>query len=156
MKTLIRLIIGFSLVACIGFAAVAELSNVSFVFGQKKFKDGDGIIIQQVLATSPKFAVGDKVVVRGLYQLKSKEKATLALFLTQTGGDGRDVVSPSQTLEVKEGSGPFELVYTVAHPGALHVTFYSIPNGMPFGGVYFGTEAQMKSVANMPLSDYGR
>jgi len=146
--------LGFSLVACIGFAAAAELSNVSFVFGQKKFKDGDAIIIQQVLATSPKFAVGDKVVVRGLYQLKSKEKATLALYLTQTGVDGREVVSPRQTMEVKEGSGPFELVYTVAHPGALHVTLYSIPDGKPFGGVYFGGESQMKSIATMSLSDY--
>src|ERR1700712_2583036 len=101
MKTLIRLLFCFSLTACLSLAA-AELSNTSFVVGQTKFKPGDSITIQQVLATSPNFAVGDKVVVRGQYQLKSKEKAKLALFLTQIGDHGKELVSPAQVTKIAE------------------------------------------------------
>lgn len=153
MKTLIRLLLGFSLTACLSLAA-GELSNTSFVVGQTIFKPGDAITIQQVLATSPNFAVGDKVVVRGQYQLKSKDKAKLALFLTQIGDHGKELVAPAQVTKIAEGSGTFELVYEIAHAGALHLTFYSIPEGKPFGGVYFGTASQMKTIESMTLSDY--
>jgi beta-lactamase regulating signal transducer with metallopeptidase domain len=131
-----------------------ELSDVPIVLGPKKFEDGDAISIQQVLATSPEFGIGDYVVVRGRYHLESKEKATLALMLTQTEGDGKEMISSAERMEVKKGSGEFELAYDVKHAGSLHVTFYSIPEGRPFGGQYFGTKPQMAEIQDWTLSDY--
>ncbi len=153
MKTLLWLVLGLTITACLG-AAGPELSDVSFVLGSKKFKDGDAIFIHQVRATSPKLEIGDTVVVRGRFDLQSKEKATLALYLTQTEGDGEERVSPTQRMEIKKGTGAFELVYEIKHTGALHLTFYSIPDGKPFGGVYFGTWSQMEKIKGWTLSDY--
>jgi beta-lactamase regulating signal transducer with metallopeptidase domain len=131
-----------------------ELSETPFVLGPQKFKEGDAISIHQVLATSPKFEIGDHLVVRGQYRLASKEKATLVLFLTQTEGDGKEVMSPTESMEVTKGSGEFELAYDVKHLGALHVTFYGIPDGKAFGGEYFGTQPQMTKIQDWSLSDY--
>lgn len=155
MKMLIRLLLGLSVAACLGFAS-ADLTNTSFVLGPTKFKEGDAIFLEQVLATSANLAVGDKVLVSGHYNLSSRPKATLALFLTQEGSGGGESVSPTQTMEVQQGSGTFELVYEVKRAGTLHLTFYGVADGRPFGGVYFGTTAQMNSVASMTLSDYGK
>jgi beta-lactamase regulating signal transducer with metallopeptidase domain len=133
-----------------------ELSATPFVLGRRKFEAGDAISIEQVLATSPKFEIGDHVVVRGRYHLASEAKATLALFMTTTDGNGKENISPSQRTEVKKGSGAFELSYDVQHTGALHVTFYGIPDGKSFGGQYFGTEPQMTEIQDRPIFDYAK
>ena len=132
MKTLPRLVFGLLLTACLGFAR-AELADAPFVLGPRKFREGDDILLQQVRATSPKLEIGSQIVVRGRYDLQSKEKATLALFLTQTAGDGKESISPTQTMEVKQGTGEFELSYAVKHAGVLHVTFHGFPDGKPWG-----------------------
>lgn len=131
-----------------------ELSEVPFVLGPEKFNGGDTISIQQVLATSTQFEIGDHLVVRGQYHLESKEHATLALFMTTTDGNGKENVSLTQTREIKKGSGEFELSYDVKHTGALHLSFYGIPDGKPFAGVYFGTKPQMAKIQHWMLSDY--
>jgi hypothetical protein len=132
----------------------AGLSEAPFVLGPKQFKEGDAIVIQQVLATSPNMAIGDRVVVRGRYLLASKEKATLLLVLTQAEGDGRESVSPTQMIKVEKGTGEFELTYEVKRVGALHLTFYGIADGKPFGGVYFGTKLQMTKTGDGVFSGY--
>jgi bla regulator protein BlaR1 len=131
-----------------------ELSDVPFVLGPEKFNGGDTITIQQVLATSPQFEIGDHLVVRGQYHLESKEHATLALFMTTTDGNGKENVSLTQTREIKKGSGEFELSYDVKHTGALHISFYGISDGRPFATVYFGTKPQMAKIQHWMLSDY--
>lgn len=101
-------------------------------------------MIEQVLATSPDLAIGDQVVVRGRYELKSADEATLALYLTQTDAPSLEPDSPAQKMKVKKGSGEFRLVHEIRHPGALHVSFFGASRS--FGGVYFGTAAQMEKV----------
>ena len=60
---------------------------------------------------------------------------------------------PPQTLEVKRGKSEFELKLTIAHRGALHLTLYD-KSGRPFGGVYFGTAAQMRQIQDWSLDYY--
>jgi hypothetical protein len=141
MKTLLRLLVGLCLTACIASAG-AELSTVSFVVGKQEFKAGDGIAIDQVLATSPKFEVGAKVVVRGHYQLASAVKASLGLFVTHRSPAGRDPSAPSQLVSVDKEGGTFELSCEITYPGDLHVSFYPASGGESFGGVYFSGAAQ--------------
>jgi hypothetical protein len=128
-----------------------ELSNVPFALGPTHFKDGDGIVIQQVLATSTNLAVGDKIVVRGRYDLKTQAKATLSLYLTSNAGAGEPNV-PTQSTEIRAGSGEFELSRVVKHPGYLHLSFYRISGGTDFGCVYFGTEPQMSKIRHWNIS----
>ena len=130
------------------------LANIPFVLGPKKFKAGDAIVIEQVLANSPNLAAGDRVVVRGQYLLASKERATLLLALTQPEGAGRESVSPAQMMKVERGTGAFELAYEVKHTGVLNLTLYGFADGKPFGGVYFGTKPQMDGIKDWTLSDY--
>ena len=130
------------------------LANIPFVLGPKKFKAGDGIVIEQVLANSPNLAAGDRVVVRGQYLLASKENATLLLVLTQTGGAVKENVSPTQMMKLARGPGAFELAYEVKHTGVLHLTYYGLADGKPFGGIYFGTKPQMDGIKDWTLSDY--
>jgi len=153
MKTLLRAALGFLFIACLD-AAGTELVDVSFVRGPARFKAGDAITIQKVQATSPKVEDGDTVVVRGRYDLQSRDQASLSLFLTRTNGEGGERIEPAQTIAVTRGSGEFALICDVRHAGALHVSFYGIPDGRPFGGVYFGPGPQMAKIKDWKLSDY--
>ncbi|MEO5959937.1 MAG: hypothetical protein ABIR80_12545, partial [Opitutaceae bacterium] len=122
----------FSL-ALVGFAA--DPIAVPFKVTSQQFESGDSIVIQEVIATSPRLKVGDTVVVRGQYQLHSKPKAALGFFLTSKGPSGPGPISPKQQLAIEEGAGSFELVHVVPAEGYLHVSFYPRPSGSSFGGV---------------------
>lgn len=124
------------------------------VLGPKAFLDGDVIEITDVRATSPRLEQGDSVTVRGRFRLESHEGAQLALYVTQTEGDGVEEVDPTQTIQVKRGCGEFELKTTIKHRGVLHITFYGSQTGKPFGGVYFGTAAQMERIEDWDLDYY--
>ena len=141
MKTLLRLLIGLCLAACVA-SARAELSPVSFVVGKRQFKSGDSIVIDQVLATSPKLEVGAKVVVRGHYQLASSAKARLGLFVTHRSPAGADAFAPSQLAPAENANGSFELSCEITYDGDPHVSFYPASGGESFGGVYFSASAQ--------------
>jgi hypothetical protein len=136
MKTLLRILVGLSLAAGAA-SARAELAPVSFVVGQQQFKAGDVIVIDQVLATSPKFDVGTKLVVRGHYQLASSTTASLGLYLTHRSPAGSGASSPSQRASVDQPSGSFELSCEITYEGDPHVSFYPAAGGSSFGGVYF-------------------
>jgi hypothetical protein len=150
MKTANMLVVGIAAVAALGLGS-AELSTVPFVLGPTHFKEGDQIVIQDVLAISTNLATGDKVVVRGRYDLKSQEKAKLCLYLTSNPGAGEPDV-PTQSKEITSGSGEFELSEPVRHPGYLHLSFYRTTGGTDFGCVYFGTEAQMGKIRHWNIS----
>jgi RNA polymerase sigma factor (sigma-70 family) len=123
------------------------------VLGPKAFRDGDVIEITDVQATSPKLEQGDSLTVRGRVRLASHDVADLALYVTQTEGDGKDETDPAQTTQVKRGQSHFELKATIRHRGYLHVTLYD-QSGKPFGGVYFGTAKQMKQIESWSLEYY--
>ena len=141
MKTLLRLVVGLCLTACVASAS-AELSAVSFVVGKQQFKNGDSIVIDQVLATSPKLEVGAKIIVCGHYQLASADKASLGLFVTHRSPSVADASAPSQLKRVESASGSFELSCEITYAGDLHVSFYPASHGEAFGGVYFSSAPQ--------------
>jgi hypothetical protein len=141
MKTLPRMLVGLCLTACVASASV-ELSVVSFVVAKQEFRAGDSIVIDQVLATSPKLEIGAKVVVRGHYLLASAPKASLGLFITHRAPAAADPSSPSQIAPVEKATGSFELSCEITYPGDLHVSFYPASHGESFGGVYFAGAPQ--------------
>ncbi|MGO8747133.1 MAG: PEGA domain-containing protein [Thermoguttaceae bacterium] len=124
---------------------------VPVTLGVKFFKNGDSITITEVKATSPDLKAGDKVIVKGHYALSSKATASLCLFTTATTGSGKSAIRPEQRTGVTKGQGEFELSSTLDCDGYLHVTFYSVPQGQPFGGLYFGTAKQMKEIEHWDL-----
>ena len=122
---------------------------VSFVIGPAYFPGNDSIRIDEVEASSPNFKVGDRVVVRGWCDLSSRDSAELRLFIRSFDKPRYLTVNPEQFLMVRGGVGPFQFEWTVPLPGALYVAFYPEETGGPFGGVYFGTHAQMDRSARI-------
>jgi hypothetical protein len=134
-------------------AAPPAQKSAETVLGPKAFRDGDVIEITDVRSTSPKLEQGDTVTVRGRVRLASQDEAQLGLYLTQTEGNGVEETDSSQITTVKRGLVEFELKATVKHRGVLHVTLYD-KSGRPFGGVYFGTAAQMKQIESWSVDYY--
>ena len=118
--------------------AAADFSFVvPFELGEGEFLPGDSITIQRVSGTSATIQTGETYCVEGTYSLASSEKADLALFAT-TKSKGSTLTDPSQVVRIEKGTGMFRLVKTMREEGYLHVSFYPVPNGTCFGGVYFG------------------
>ncbi len=133
---------------------VNELQKMPFTIGVKFFRDGDSITINEVRASTSDLKNGDKVIVKGRYTLVSEPEASLCLFATATTGSGKSPIRAGQTMHVAKGSGDFELYETLDCDGYLHVTFYSIAKGEPFGGLYFGTAKQMETIKDWNLNHY--
>ncbi len=150
MKATKFLVLWVGAVTALGLGG-EELFDVPFVLGPTHFKNGDQIVIQDVFATSTNLTAGDKVVVRGRYELNSQQKAKLCLYLTSNAGAGEPDV-PTQSKEITGGSGEFELSEPVRHSGYLHLGFYRSPGGSDFGCVYFGTEVQMSKIKHWNIS----
>jgi hypothetical protein len=146
------LVTGLLLCSPLAAAPPTQMSAPT-VLGPKAFRDGDVVEITDVRATSPKLEPGDSITVRGRVRLASQDQARLCLYLTQTEGDGTEESDASQEVAVKRGLGTFELKATVKHRGVLHLTLYG-RSGQPFGGVYFGTAAQMKRIEDWSVDYY--
>ena len=136
MKTLVRLAAVLCFTACVT-SARAELSPVAFDVGQQQFKSGDSIVIDEVLASSPRFELGTTVVVRGHYRLASYPRATLGFYLTHRSPAGPDATAPFQVAKIDQPTGSFELRCEISYEGDPHVSFYPSTGGESFGGVYF-------------------
>jgi hypothetical protein len=116
-------------------------SVVPFELGEGEFFPGDSITIQRVSGTSPTIRVGETYCVEGTYTLASKEKADLAFFATTESKGHTPTHTPtdrSQIMRIEKGTGTFRLVKTMREEGYLHVSFYPVPGGSCFGGIYFG------------------
>ena len=122
--------------------------------GPKAYRDGDVVQIDSILSTSPRLEQGDTVTVKGRVRLGSTSSARLCLYLTQTEGDGLEETDADQVVSVDRGTSKFELAITVKHRGLLHITLYDETTGKPFGGVYFGTKQQMKSLSQASVKHY--
>ena len=148
MKLVATVIASFCILwAASAFSDTATQQEIIQVTGGVKFfKDGDSITITEVKATSPDLKTGNKVIVKGRYTLSSKSKASLSLFATDKKGPGKGEIRPEQKIDISAGQGEFELSTTLEYDGYLHVTFYSIAKGKPFGGLYFGTAKQMEEI----------
>jgi hypothetical protein len=139
--TLVPALLGLWLALAVPAAtnsAAADFSSVvPFELGEGEFFPGDSITIQRVSGTSPTIRTGETYCVEGTYTLASKEKADLALFAT-TVSRGSTPTDPSQIMRIEKGTGTFRLVKTMREEGYLHVSFYPVPGGNCFGGIYFG------------------
>jgi len=111
--------------------------EVPFESGDAEFAPGDRITIEQIRGTRETIVPGETYSVEGTYTLASREEAELALFAT-TSNPNPTPVDPRQTVRVRKGSGHFRLIKTVSDDGYLHVSFYPVPSGSDFGGIYFG------------------
>lgn len=128
--------------------------EVPVKLGPKRFLDGDSVRIDSVTSTSSSLEPGDTVTVTGKYRLDSRDDARLALYLTQTEGDGIEETDPAQKVAAKRGWHEFTSVITVKHRGLMHLTFYDRTTGKPFGGVYFGTPEQIDSNHRVTVEHY--
>lgn len=115
--------------------------------GQTWFPLGDSIQITSVERTE------NQMIVKGHYNLVSRDDARLALFITTSGG-GPTPVDSRQEIKIAKGSGDFELTHPQVVPGLPHVSMYG--DGHPFASVYFGTreeaaeEAKAEWITNSP------
>jgi hypothetical protein len=156
MKIKIIIIAFFSILcATLVFADMTSHQEfIEFTEGVKFFKEGDSITITQVKSTSPDLKTGDTVTVKGRYTLSSAPRAALSLYATEAKGPGRSRTFPAQRKAINKGEGEFDLSITLPYDGYLHVTFYSITAGKPFGGVYFGTAKQMEDIMHWNPEDW--
>lgn len=119
-----------------------ELSHVvRFELGTTYLQGGDSITIDAVRGTSDTLTAGNMYQVQGTYKLASQDKALLAAFVT-TGGPHSGTPTPNlrtQEMTVGKGEGHFTLLFYMWEDGSPHVSFYPVPSGNSFAGVYFGT-----------------
>lgn len=119
--------------------AASDLSHiVQFELGKSNFASGDNITIQQMRGTSDVIKVGETYSVDGTYELASHDEADIAFYATTVLASGPTPVGHLQHIRIKRGHGTFHLVKTMSEDGYLHVSFYPVPSGESFGGVYFG------------------
>ena len=111
--------------------------QVPYESGDAEFAPGDLITIEQVRGTRNVIATGETYSVEGRYTLSSRDEAELAFFAT-TANTNFTPIDPKQTVRIRKGSGSFHLSRTMTEDGYLHLTFYPVPSGSGFGGVYFG------------------
>ena len=147
-------VLAAALIASTTFAGGPIQSSVDVMLGPKAYRNGDVIEIIDVHSTSPKLEQGDTVTVTGRVYLKSHHSASLCLYVTATEGDGIGETDPAQKVVVNKGRTEFTLKTTIRDKGVLHVTFYDVKTGKPFGGTYFGTTTQMKSIEKMDVNYY--
>ena len=112
---------------------------VPFQVGDIEFAPGDNITIERVTGTSATIRTGETYCVEGTYTLASRAAANLALYTT-TKSSVATPTDPSQIMRVQKGQGTFRLVKVMREEGYLHVSFYPVPSGSAFGGVYFGQD----------------
>lgn len=116
-----------------------ELSHVvPFELGTSYFPNGDSITIEEVRGTSDTIAVGNMYQVKGTYKLVSQDKALLVTYETTNGPQSVPVMR-TQKMTVDKGEGRFSLIFYMWSPGSPHVSFYPVPSGSSFAGIYFGT-----------------
>ena len=148
MKTITLAALALFTTCIIVCAEDTTLQPVPYVLGLNTLKDGDSIRLADVLASTPRFAVGDIVTVKGSYTLSSQPSARLGFLCTGTKGGGRGPTpTPTeQRIAAKQGEGEFELTQTIKHHGCIHLSFYDETTGMSFGGFYFGTKEQVEEI----------
>ena len=126
--------LGFQTLGYQGFA------EVPFVAGASHFLDGDTITIEKVRGTADTFKPGNIYWIKGIYKLRSHDRAMLAAYTTAK--DAANGISPSLTVQstnVDRGEGTFTLFLPMSYRGWPHVSFYPTDGGEGFGGIYFGT-----------------
>jgi len=116
-----------------------ELTHVvPFELGTTYSQTGDVITIDDVRGTADTIAPGNMYQVKGTYKLLSHDSALLVIYVT-TDRPEQVPVLQTQKMQVAKGEGRFTLLFYMWGKGSPHVSFYPIPSGSTFAGVYFGT-----------------
>jgi hypothetical protein len=126
-----------AMAALAGCSAAAPMP-VAFEVGAFQFSGGDEILVEEVCSSSGHIAPGAVVTVRGRYRLASRDSGNLYLGTTTHGHSSVLGDDTASSRLVARGSGAFELQHRIPASGYLHVTFYDVQSGAPFGGKYFG------------------
>ncbi|HTX64410.1 MAG TPA: hypothetical protein VMD31_01445 [Opitutaceae bacterium] len=121
----------------------------AFALGPVIFRDGDSIRIDEVEASSPDFKAGDRLIVRGWYDLHSCDSAELRLYLTSYYAPPYRLLVPAPRMTIRRGVGPFRFEWAIPGAGALHVSFYPSEGGVSLGDLYFGSDTQMDWVSGL-------
>jgi hypothetical protein len=129
---------GLAAKAAVGETSVELSHEIRYELGIAEFAPGDKITIQQVRGTSDTISTGGTYSVKGTYTLGSRDEADLAFFTTTLSDSGPTPIDPRQHIRIKKGTGSFQLAKTLNADGYLHISFYPVPSGSDFGGVYFG------------------
>ncbi|HKD37072.1 MAG TPA: protein kinase, partial [Pirellulales bacterium] len=117
----------------------SELSHrVPFELGAKLMRDGDRITIEEVRGTADTMKAGNYYEIKGTYRLASRDKATLAAYVTSETENVKNA-GQSDTPTVTRGEGRFDLLLHMTHEGKPHVSFYPAETREGFAHVYFGT-----------------
>jgi hypothetical protein len=131
-------------VATASSAQNGSLAEVEFQIGNARFVSGDMITVQSVRGDRPVIEVGGTYQVDGSWTLASQPAAMLALY--STNGEVRG----SNNVRVQQGTGTFSFTVHVVREGNLHVSLYPAKGGNSFGGVYFGTGANIYRGSPVP------
>lgn len=107
-----------------------------FAVGKSAFRPRDSMVITSMTRSAEMLTVGVD------YELGSADEATAALYITSTTEDKSSAVDARQQVVVNRGRGSFVLHLPSPSQGLPHITFYDTLTRKPFGGIYFGTEAE--------------
>ncbi len=114
-------------------------NTIPFKIGFAKFNNGDSIEILEIRGAKAPFEVGATYLVRGAYTLASRDRASIALYVTPKQRNSKTRTSGSEHVTLKKGTGRFELSVKFEHEGWPHLSLYPVPSGNAFGMMYFGT-----------------
>lgn len=92
----------------------------------KKDASGKSTLVEE----EPYPRVGDRMTIWGTYNLVSQEKARITL-IQNLKKKSRQLPVSLPSIEVKKGSGNFELTCDLQAEGSLWLVFTSIPDGKP-------------------------
>lgn len=126
-----------------GLAAAAPSD---FAVGKSVFRPRDSMVITSMTRSAEMLTVGVD------YELGSADEATAILNITSTTDHKAAAFDARQQALLKRGRGSFILHLPNPSQGLPHITFYDTLTHKPFGGIYFGTEAEAARSRALDLS----
>jgi|GEM_PF-699146 len=117
-----------------------------FAVGKSAFRPRDSMVITSMTRSAEMLTVGVD------YELGSADEATAALYITSTTDNKASAIDARQQVLLKRGRGSFVLHLPTPSQGLPHITFYDTLTRKPFGGIYFGTEAEAAKSQALDLS----
>jgi RNA polymerase sigma factor (sigma-70 family) len=116
--------------------------KVPFEVGRTYLADGGHLEIVEVWGTRPAIEIGGQYVVRGKYNLPSKQEGRMYLHLTANSqANATSYELDLQNIAVAGGQGEFTLMHAMGATGWLHVTLIgkSGDKDVTYADQYFGT-----------------
>jgi beta-lactamase regulating signal transducer with metallopeptidase domain len=125
--------------------AIAKAKDADFKYPLRfhadkgKFAKGDAILITRITSTAADPKPGQALRIEGVYQLASRDTATLAAYITTNVNVGTPSIR-EQSTQIQKGRGRFVLILPLVVEGDPHLSYYPAEGGESFGGLYFDPE----------------